>query len=185
MKENDVLELLHATKLALPNLFPFGSLYQPQHLWSCQLRVLRSTTSTLAAKKQGISFEPNRQRFDESRVRKQEKALDRGRRWETNLTTGLEALRLALNIKRVSWQKPENVLQPVPKTGKPYEGAMEKELERKVVQFSWGIGGRLEADKQAFWKLKLLNLERTHKQVKEHYNNYLRPEIKKDDWNME
>lgn len=28
-------------------------------------------------------------------------------------------------------------------------------------------------------------LERTHKQVKEHYINYLRPEIKKDDWTLD
>ena len=31
----------------------------------------------------------------------------------------------------------------------------------------------------------ILNSERTYKQVKEHYINYLRPEIKKDDWTVE
>jgi len=31
----------------------------------------------------------------------------------------------------------------------------------------------------------LIYLERTHKQVKEHYMNYLRPSIKKDDWSLE
>ena len=31
----------------------------------------------------------------------------------------------------------------------------------------------------------LVNLERTYKQVKEHYINYLRPEIKKDDWTVD
>lgn len=30
-----------------------------------------------------------------------------------------------------------------------------------------------------------LSLERTHKQIKEHYVNYLRPEIKRDDWTLE
>ena len=131
------------------------------------------------------TFELNRERFGKSGLLKQQKTMDRGRGWQVNVTAKLKALGLALNLKIVNWEKPKNVLQQIPTVRKSYKGTVEEELELKVVQFGGGVGRRLEADQQALWKLFFLNLERTHKQVKEHYINYLRPEIKKEDWTME
>ena len=74
--------------------------------------------------------------------------MGRGRGREANVTPGLKALRLAVNIKVATRKKPKNVLQPLPKVRKSYERALETTLERKIMQFSGGVGGRLEVNQQ-------------------------------------
>ena len=77
------------------------------------------------------------------------------------------------------------MLQPVQAVGKSNEELVEASRKLKVMLISGGIRGRLEKNKQKLLKFKFFNIDRTHKQVKEHYLNYLRPEINKDEWTLQ
>ena len=62
---------------------------------------------------------------------------------------------------------------------------MEEGIELETLNVGGVARLELEIYQPAFWKLLYIKLERTHKQLKEHYLNYLRPEIKKEEWTLE
>ena len=87
--------------------------------------------------------------------------------------------------KKIQDREQENVLQPVQEAEEQHQTAMATQGWWEASKIGRNFRGKLGIDHQTLQKYSFSYQDRNTRQVKEHYNNYLRPGITECDWNIE